>query len=224
MPVVLPLLGLLVPPASVPSLPVLIPGISLGLVGVAPVSGLPGLTGIRGVAGITGVTPVPRWAAHVARAAWAEVGHLWSFPPLARAVLPRARALSHFHPHLRMHLHLHLARLVVLMVSAPAPGSTSTTAASGSGSLSWFSPSPSGLPGGTTIQSLTDGLGFWALIASLAGLLIGSGAWALGSHSQNYHQSFVGRRTVLVSGLAAMLIGGSQALITFFFNQGQQIH
>ena len=86
-----------------------------------------------------------------------------------------------------------------------------------------ITPDPGGLPGGNVIQSLTNGLEFWALMAALAGLLIGAAAWALGSHSQNYHQSFVGRRTVLVSGLAALLIGAAPGIVNFFFSTGGSV-
>jgi MFS family permease len=85
-------------------------------------------------------------------------------------------------------------------------------------------PDPSNLPGGAVLQHLTDGLGGWALILSLVGLLIGAAAWALGAHAQNYHQAFNGRRTVLVSALAALLIGAAPALINFFFHTGQGVH
>lgn len=87
-----------------------------------------------------------------------------------------------------------------------------------------LSPDPGNLPGGSVLQHLTDGLGGWALIAALAGLVIGAAMWALGSHSQNYHQSFSGRRTVLVSGLAALLIGAAPAFVNFFFHAGQGVH
>ena len=87
-----------------------------------------------------------------------------------------------------------------------------------------LNPSVNSLPGGGTLQELTNGLGVWALIAALAGLLIGAAAWALGVHSQNFHQSLVGRRTVLVSGLAALLIGAAPPLINFFFHTGTNLH
>jgi hypothetical protein len=103
-------------------------------------------------------------------------------------------------------------------------GSIDRLAVLGAGSVPTFTPDPTQLPGGSVIQNLTNGLGFWALVASLAGLLIGAAAWALGSHSQNYHQSFVGRRTVLVSGLAALLVGAAPGLISFFFHTGSQVH
>jgi len=87
-----------------------------------------------------------------------------------------------------------------------------------------LTPDSGKLPGGAVLQQLTDGLGWWALILALAGLVIGAAAWALGSHSQNYHQSFAGRRTVLVSGLAALLIGAAPAIVNFFFHAGQGVH
>jgi len=86
-----------------------------------------------------------------------------------------------------------------------------------------LNPDPNGLPGGTVLQQLTNGLGFWALILALVGLLIGAAAWALGAHSHNYQQSMVGRRAVLVSGLAALLIGAAPALVNFFFNAGTKV-
>ena len=85
-------------------------------------------------------------------------------------------------------------------------------------------PALSDLPGGGTLQELVNGLGAWALIAALVGLVIGAAAWALGSHGQNYQQTFVGRRAVLVSGLAALLIGAGPGIVTFFYNAGSGVH
>jgi MFS family permease len=87
-----------------------------------------------------------------------------------------------------------------------------------------LNPTPGNLPGADVLQKLTDGLGGWALVASLVGLVIGAAAWALGAHSQNYHQSFAGRRTVLVSALAALLIGAGPGLVNFFFHAGSSVH
>ncbi len=85
-------------------------------------------------------------------------------------------------------------------------------------------PDPNALPGGQVLQSLMDGLQSWALALSLIGLVIGAAAWALGSHGQNYQQTFVGRRAVLISGLAALLIGAGPGIVTFFFNAGTGVH
>jgi len=87
-----------------------------------------------------------------------------------------------------------------------------------------LNPDTSNLPGSDLLQHLTDGIGGWALVLALVGLLIGCAAWALGAHAQNYHQAFNGRRTVLVSGLAALLIGAAPALVNFFFHAGQGVH
>jgi Family of unknown function (DUF6112) len=87
-----------------------------------------------------------------------------------------------------------------------------------------LNPDINALPGGGTLQTLTNGIGAWALIAALVGLVIGAAAWALGVHAQNFQQSLVGRRAVLVSGLAALLIGAAPPIINFFFNTGVGLH
>jgi hypothetical protein len=87
-----------------------------------------------------------------------------------------------------------------------------------------LTPDTSQLPGGSVLQQLMNGVGGWALALSLVGLVIGAAAWALGSHGQNYQQTFVGRRAVLISGLAALLIGAGPAIVNFFFQAGQGVH
>jgi hypothetical protein len=87
-----------------------------------------------------------------------------------------------------------------------------------------MTPNPGQLPGGSTLQQLTNGVGGWALILALVGMVAGAAAWALGAHSQNYQQSYIGRRTVLISGLAALVIGAAPALVNFFFHAGQGVH
>ena len=77
------------------------------------------------------------------------------------------------------------------------------------------------LPGGAVLRDLTDGLAGWALIASLVGLFIGAIVWALGAHSQNWHQTNVGKRSVVVSALAALVVGAAPAIINFFAGQGR---
>ena len=85
------------------------------------------------------------------------------------------------------------------------------------------SPSLTTLPGKKALGNLVDGISGWALMLALAGLLIGAGMWALGSHSQNYQQSYSGKRAVLVSLIAALVIGVAPVLINFFFQTGTGI-
>ena len=97
---------------------------------------------------------------------------------------------------------------------------TTIVAASGIGGT----PDPNGLPGSTALQSLISGIAFWALLASLGGLLISAAVWALSSHSGNYHHSALGRRGTVISAIAAFLVGAAPAIVNFFENLGQTVH
>jgi hypothetical protein len=85
------------------------------------------------------------------------------------------------------------------------------------------SPHPGALPGSDTLSRLVNGLGFWALLACAAGLLIGAAVWALCAHSNNPYGVLSGKRTVVVSSLAAMVVGAGGAIVRFFFQTGQGI-
>jgi hypothetical protein len=76
------------------------------------------------------------------------------------------------------------------------------------------------LPGTAQLQQLIDGLGTWALMAALAGMLLGAALWALGHHSSNYQQAANGRKGLLVAGFAALIIGAAPALINWLFTLG----
>src|SRR3954452_9356469 len=81
-------------------------------------------------------------------------------------------------------------------------------------------PDPNGLPGSSALEQLVNGLAFWGLIASLAGLVISAAVWALSSHSGNYHHTTMGRRGTIISAAAAFLVGAAPAIIAFFENLG----
>ncbi|MBO0730298.1 MAG: hypothetical protein J2P57_13645 [Acidimicrobiaceae bacterium] len=83
-----------------------------------------------------------------------------------------------------------------------------------------FTPDPKQLPGSGAIEQLANGIGFWALIAALVGLVVGAVMWAFGHYSQNYQQAYNGRRGVIVSALAGVLIGAAPYVIGFFFHSG----
>ena len=42
--------------------------------------------------------------------------------------------------------------------------------------------------------------------------------------AKNTQQSYSGRKAVLVSGFAALLIGAGPAIVNFFFSTGQGVH
>jgi hypothetical protein len=52
---------------------------------------------------------------------------------------------------------------------------------------------------------------------------VGAVLWAFGHYSQNYQQAYNGRRGVMVSALAAVLIGAAPHIIGFFLGQGAGI-
>ena len=84
-------------------------------------------------------------------------------------------------------------------------------------------PSGSKLPGSAALQELVNGLGFWALVAALAGMVVGAVLWAVGHHASNYQQAYSGRKGVMVSGAAALVIGAAPALMRYFFSLGHGI-
>ena len=86
-----------------------------------------------------------------------------------------------------------------------------------------LNPDPGQLPGGAVLQSLTNGLGGFALIFCLIGLVVSAGLWALGSNSNNYQQTFIGKRGIVVCFMGATLIGAAAVLINFFYNAGQGV-
>ena len=84
-------------------------------------------------------------------------------------------------------------------------------------------PDPGQLPGSNVLSNLTNGIDAWALIAAMIGLVVGAIIWAFGHYSQNYQQAYNGRRGVMVSALAAVLIGGAPHIVNFFLGQGSGI-
>lgn len=89
-----------------------------------------------------------------------------------------------------------------------------------SGNIVPVRPSAGALPGSGVIEQLASGIGWWALVAALVGLVLGAAAWALGSHTNNYQASSSGRRAVIVSGAAALLVGAAPTVVNFLYGQG----
>jgi hypothetical protein len=84
-------------------------------------------------------------------------------------------------------------------------------------------PNSTGLPGIGELQNIVGALLTIGLIAALAGLAIAAAAWAMGSHSANPVLAGRGKTGVLVSFVAAGLIGGAVALIDFFSAAGTHL-
>jgi type IV secretory pathway VirB2 component (pilin) len=100
------------------------------------------------------------------------------------------------------------------------PVLTSLLAASGGSNIQLDPSQSDDLPGETVLENLASGVGHWALLAAIVGVIVGGIMWAFGHFSHNYQQSYSGRRGVIVSGVAALLIGGASQIISFFFSLG----
>lgn len=84
-------------------------------------------------------------------------------------------------------------------------------------------PDPAGLPGGQALQTLVNGIGFYALIVVVAAFLVGMALMAFGSLSSNPRSSALGKATAVVSLLAAFGIGAAAAIVNFFYNSGGNV-
>ncbi len=71
-----------------------------------------------------------------------------------------------------------------------------------------------------TIIKAVSGLGWLALVAALAGLLISAALWAIGSYSNNFQQTINGKRGVAVSAAAALIIGLAKILVNRLYFLG----
>jgi len=83
-----------------------------------------------------------------------------------------------------------------------------------------ITPNGTGIPGLSTLQSIVGGLLTAGLIACVAGIVIAAICWALGSHNGNSRLAMSGRSGVLVGLAAALIVGGADALVTFFSTTG----
>ena len=86
-----------------------------------------------------------------------------------------------------------------------------------------LTPDSNAIPGGPQLQTVVNGIAGFGLIGSVAAVVICAIVWALGSHSQNYHQTHMGKRGVMVGVGAAGIIGAAAALVNFFVRLGGQV-
>jgi hypothetical protein len=84
-------------------------------------------------------------------------------------------------------------------------------------------PNTTGLPGASAAEKIVGALLTFGLIASVAGIALSAIAWALGSHSANPHLAGRGKTGVVVSCVAALLVGGANVLVGFFSNAGASL-
>ena len=84
-------------------------------------------------------------------------------------------------------------------------------------------PDASGLPGSDQLEQLVNGLFFWALLASLAGLFISIATYAVANRMGNHHHAQNGKVGILLMGPLAGIASAGPAIINFFADLGQQV-
>lgn len=84
-------------------------------------------------------------------------------------------------------------------------------------------PDAGALPGTRELQQVINGMAFWALLACVAAVLIGAGAWAFGSRGGHY--GAIGNGKTLVAGgvIGGFLIGAASAIVNFFTSVGSGV-
>lgn len=81
-------------------------------------------------------------------------------------------------------------------------------------------PNSNGLPGITEFKNIVGALLTFGVVACVAGLVIAAITWAIGSNSSNPGLAGRGKTGVLVAFAAAILIGGADFLVGFFWKAG----
>lgn len=87
-----------------------------------------------------------------------------------------------------------------------------------------LNPDPNKLPFTGTLHDLVNGLAAVGLLLCLGGAVLSASKWALGAASNNISWVDQGKTGVIVSSLAALLIGAAAILINFFFTVGSGLH
>lgn len=86
-----------------------------------------------------------------------------------------------------------------------------------------ISPSATGVPGGTALLTIIDGIMWAAFAISILGICVSSIMLAVGKHSSSGALHTRGREGLVAAIVAAVVCGGAAAIVTFFFNIGVKI-
>jgi hypothetical protein len=81
----------------------------------------------------------------------------------------------------------------------------------------------SGLPGLEALRKIVGALLTFGLVSCVAALVASAVVWGFASNSGNPHLAGRGKTGVLIAAAAALLIGGANAIVTFFSAAGSAI-
>ncbi|MFJ8301074.1 DUF6112 family protein [Streptomyces sp. NPDC094447] len=85
-------------------------------------------------------------------------------------------------------------------------------------------PNEGGLPGLSVLKQVMGSINLFGLIAVVGALAVSAGVWAWGHHSGGHQAEANGKKGVLVSAGAALLLGAANGVVAFFSTLGTQVH
>lgn len=87
-----------------------------------------------------------------------------------------------------------------------------------------ISPNEGGLPGLSVLKQVIGSINLFGIIAVVGALAVSAGVWAWGHHSGGHQAEANGKKGVLVSAGAALLLGAANGIVSFFSTLGTQVH
>jgi hypothetical protein len=85
------------------------------------------------------------------------------------------------------------------------------------------SPKEGGLPGLSVLKDVVSSINLFGIIAIVGALVAAGVMWAWGSHTGSHQAEANGKKGVLISAGAALLLGGANGIIMFFSEMGTKI-
>jgi hypothetical protein len=84
-------------------------------------------------------------------------------------------------------------------------------------------PNTDGLPGLPQLRDVVGATLTFGLVACVAAVAVSAATWGFGANSGNPHLAGRGKTGVVVSAVAAVLIGAANALVAFFAAVGTRV-
>lgn len=86
-----------------------------------------------------------------------------------------------------------------------------------------ITPNTTGLPGLSVVREIVGAVTFWGLIGCVAGLAVSGGALAFAKLTNRGGMADQSKTGALWAAIGAVILGGANAIITFFAGAGSQI-
>jgi len=85
-------------------------------------------------------------------------------------------------------------------------------------------PNEGGLPGLAVLKEVMGSINLFGIIAVVGALAVSAGVWAWGHNTGGHQAEASGKKGVLVSAGAALLLGAANGIVAFFSTLGTQVH